>query len=68
MALARLRKVPAHDKRIAIVLSAYPTKHSRIGNAVGLDTPASAVVLLRASPRPATTWGTWTSRRWRAMR
>jgi len=48
VALARLRQVPAPDKRIAIVLSAYPTKHGRIGNAVGLDTPASAVVLLRA--------------------
>ena len=30
------------------MLSAYPTKHARIGNAVGLDTPASAVALLRA--------------------
>ncbi|MGH3721118.1 MAG: cobaltochelatase subunit CobN [Pseudonocardiaceae bacterium] len=48
VALARLRQVPARDKRIALVLSAYPTKHARIGNAVGLDTPASAVVLLRA--------------------
>ena len=36
------------DKRVALVLSAYPTKHARIGNAVGLDTPASAVALLRA--------------------
>ncbi|WP_367138592.1 MULTISPECIES: cobaltochelatase subunit CobN [Streptomyces] len=44
---ARLRHVPAAEKRIALVLSAYPTKHSRIGNAVGLDTPASAVALLR---------------------
>ncbi|WP_340564004.1 cobaltochelatase subunit CobN [Streptomyces sp. GSL17-111] len=44
---ARLRHVPAAEKRIALVLSAYPTKHSRIGNAVGLDTPASAVELLR---------------------
>ncbi|MFD0415119.1 cobaltochelatase subunit CobN [Streptomyces sp. NPDC127108] len=44
---ARLRHIPAADKRIALVLSAYPTKHSRIGNAVGLDTPASAVALLR---------------------
>ncbi|MDH2393101.1 cobaltochelatase subunit CobN [Streptomyces sp. HNM0663] len=44
---ARLRYVPAAEKRIALVLSAYPTKHSRIGNAVGLDTPASAVALLR---------------------
>jgi cobaltochelatase CobN len=30
------------------VLSSYPTRHSRVGNAVGLDTPASAVALLRA--------------------
>ncbi|MDH6228761.1 cobaltochelatase CobN [Streptomyces sp. MJP52] len=44
---ARLRHVPNGRKRIAVVLSAYPTKHSRIGNAVGLDTPRSAVRLLR---------------------
>ncbi|MFD7918106.1 cobaltochelatase subunit CobN [Streptomyces sp. NPDC059740] len=44
---ARLRHTPNADKRLALVLSAYPTKHSRIGNAVGLDTPASAVALLR---------------------
>ncbi|NWF27527.1 cobaltochelatase subunit CobN [Streptomyces sp. PKU-EA00015] len=44
---ARLRHIPNARKRIALVLSAYPTKHSRIGNAVGLDTPASAVALLR---------------------
>ncbi|CAL9356480.1 cobaltochelatase subunit CobN [Streptomyces sp. enrichment culture] len=44
---ARLRHIPAARKRLALVLSAYPTKHSRIGNAVGLDTPASAVALLR---------------------
>ncbi len=44
---ARLRHVPPARKRIAVVLSAYPTKHSRIGNAVGLDTPRSAVRLLR---------------------
>ncbi|WP_197376950.1 cobaltochelatase subunit CobN [Mycolicibacterium baixiangningiae] len=45
---ARLRRIPVRDKRIAVVFSAYPTKHARIGNAVGLDTPASAVALLRA--------------------
>ncbi|MFD5033244.1 cobaltochelatase subunit CobN [Streptomyces sp. NPDC058405] len=44
---ARLRHIPNPEKRLALVLSAYPTKHSRIGNAVGLDTPASAVALLR---------------------
>ncbi|SCL70065.1 cobaltochelatase subunit CobN [Micromonospora peucetia] len=45
---ARLRHVPPAQRRIAVVLSAYPTKHARVGNAVGLDTPASAVRLLRA--------------------
>ncbi|MDI3313920.1 MAG: cobaltochelatase subunit CobN [Mycobacterium sp.] len=44
---ARLRRIAAADKRVAIIFSAYPTKHARIGNAVGLDTPASAVTLLR---------------------
>lgn len=45
---ARLRSIPVSDKRVAVVFSAYPTKHARIGNAVGLDTPASAIALLRA--------------------
>lgn len=45
---ARLRQVAPADKRVALVFSAYPTKHARIGNAVGLDTPASAVALLQA--------------------
>ncbi len=43
---ARLSDISAADKKVAIVLSAYPTKRSRLGNAVGLDTPASAVKLL----------------------
>ncbi|MGE7435465.1 cobaltochelatase subunit CobN [Kitasatospora sp. NPDC001175] len=43
---ARLRHVPPAERRLALVLSAYPTKHARVGNAVGLDTPASAVRLL----------------------
>ncbi|ORV91085.1 cobaltochelatase subunit CobN [Mycolicibacterium iranicum] len=45
---ARLRSIAPADKRVALVFSAYPTKHARIGNAVGLDTPASAIRLLRA--------------------
>lgn len=47
VAHARLRHVPPAEKRLAVVLSAYPTKHARIGNAVGLDTPRSLVRLLR---------------------
>ena len=45
---ARLRHIPPAERKIVIMLSAYPTKHARIGNAVGLDTPASAVALLNA--------------------
>ncbi|HEX8489029.1 MAG TPA: cobaltochelatase subunit CobN, partial [Propionibacteriaceae bacterium] len=48
VAHARLRSIPPSERKIAIVLSAYPTKHSRIGNAVGLDTPRSIIGLLRA--------------------
>ena len=46
--LARLRTTAPPEKRIALVLSAYPTKRSRLGNAVGLDTPASVIDLLHA--------------------
>ncbi len=44
---ARLRRLPNAGKKLALVLSAYPTRHARIGNAVGLDTPLSAIRLLR---------------------
>jgi cobaltochelatase CobN len=44
---ARLRHVPAGERKVALMLSAYPTKHSRVGNAVGLDTPVSTIRLLR---------------------
>ncbi|MFE4500056.1 cobaltochelatase subunit CobN [Rhodococcus sp. NPDC056743] len=42
----KLRHIPTTERRVALMLSAYPTKHARIGNAVGLDTPASAIDLL----------------------
>ncbi len=45
---AALRHKPNDAKKLALVFTAYPTKHSRVGNAVGLDTPASAVRLLDA--------------------
>ena len=45
---ARLRARPPAERRIAIVLANYPNRDGRIGNGVGLDTPASAVAILRA--------------------
>ncbi len=46
--LARLRRTPNADKRLAVLLSSYPTKAARIGNAVGLDSLASLMHLLHA--------------------
>ena len=43
---AKLRVKPNSEKRVAIILSNYPTKDARIGNAVGLDTPASVIRIL----------------------
>jgi cobaltochelatase CobN len=45
---ARLRATPNADKKIALLLTSFPTKHARVGMAVGLDTPASALGLLDA--------------------
>ncbi|QQE91230.1 cobaltochelatase subunit CobN [Azotobacter chroococcum] len=39
------------DKRIALVLANYPTRDGRIGNGVGLDTPAAALNILQALQR-----------------
>jgi cobaltochelatase CobN len=44
----RLRHTPPDRKRVAIVLANYPSKNARVGNAVGLDTPASLHRLLVA--------------------
>ncbi|KEQ51897.1 cobaltochelatase subunit CobN [Sphingobium chlorophenolicum] len=45
---AKLRKKPVADRRIALILANYPNKNGRIGNGVGLDTPASAAAILSA--------------------
>ncbi|QDZ42591.1 cobaltochelatase subunit CobN [Corynebacterium sp. sy039] len=44
---AMLRSIDNAAKKIVLMFSAYPTKHARIGNAVGLDTPLSTLKLLR---------------------
>ena len=45
---ASLREIPNAEKKVAVILSNYPNRDGRIGNGVGLDTPASTVNLLRA--------------------
>ena len=46
--LARLRRTPPRDKRVAFVLTNSGAKASQVGNAVGLDAPASLLNLLGA--------------------
>jgi cobaltochelatase CobN len=48
---ARLRHIPNAEKRVALVLANYPSRNARLGNAVGLDTPASVINILRALQR-----------------
>jgi cobaltochelatase CobN len=47
-AWARLRETPPAERRVALILANYPNGGGRIGNGVGLDTPASALAILRA--------------------
>ena len=46
--LARLRRLPNREKRIAFVLTNSGAKASSVGNAVGLDAPASLLNILYA--------------------
>ncbi|WP_122664395.1 cobaltochelatase subunit CobN [Pseudomonas viridiflava] len=43
-----LARLPNADKRVALILANYPTRDGRIGNGVGLDTPAAALNILQA--------------------
>lgn len=43
-----LARLSNHEKRVALILANYPTRDGRIGNGVGLDTPAAALNILRA--------------------
>ncbi|ARO30570.1 cobaltochelatase subunit CobN [Rhizobium sp. NXC14] len=45
---ARLRGTPANRRRIALVMANYPNRDGRLGNGVGLDTPAGSIEVLRA--------------------
>ncbi|MCI4589366.1 cobaltochelatase subunit CobN [Sphingobium sp. BYY-5] len=45
---AGLRRTAVSDRRVALVLANYPNRDGRIGNGVGLDTPASAATILSA--------------------
>ncbi|WP_182083934.1 cobaltochelatase subunit CobN [Aureimonas sp. ME7] len=47
-AWARLRATPAPERRVAVVLANYPNRDGRLGNGVGLDTPAGTLEVLRA--------------------
>ncbi|GEO85000.1 MULTISPECIES: cobaltochelatase subunit CobN [Alphaproteobacteria] len=45
---ARLKATPADGRRVALIMANYPNRDGRLGNGVGLDTPAGTVEVLRA--------------------
>ncbi|NYI23480.1 cobaltochelatase subunit CobN [Sphingobium indicum] len=45
---SKLRRTPVDERRVALILANYPNRNGRIGNGVGLDTPASAAAILKA--------------------
>lgn len=45
---ADLRRTPTAERRVALVMANYPNRDSRLGNGVGLDTPASVTIILKA--------------------
>ncbi|WP_425306241.1 cobaltochelatase subunit CobN [Ciceribacter thiooxidans] len=45
---ARLRHAPADERRVALIMANYPNRDGRLGNGVGLDTPAGTIEVLRA--------------------
>ncbi|GGA83587.1 cobaltochelatase subunit CobN [Brucella endophytica] len=45
---ARLRRKAAGERRVAIVMANYPNRDGRLGNGVGLDTPAGTMEALKA--------------------
>ncbi|MBP0617301.1 cobaltochelatase subunit CobN [Jiella mangrovi] len=45
---ARLGARPNADKHVAILLANYPNRDGRLGNGVGLDTPAGTIEVLKA--------------------
>ena len=47
----RLGRTPVARRRLAVILANYPNRDGRLGNGVGLDTPASVVELLRTFER-----------------
>ena len=45
---ARLRRRPENQRRVALIMANYPDRDGRLGNGVGLDTPAGTIEALRA--------------------
>jgi len=44
----RLRRTPAAERKISLVMANYPNRDGRMANGVGLDTPASCLNILQA--------------------
>ena len=53
----RLRETPADKRRVAFIMANYPNKDARLGNGVGLDTPAGLIEIFKALQQQGYTLG-----------
>jgi cobaltochelatase CobN len=44
----KLRKTAPRERRVAIIMANYPNRDGRLGNGVGLDTPAGTIEVMNA--------------------
>ncbi len=47
----KLRNTKSSDRKIALIMANYPNRDGRMGNGVGLDTPAGTIEVLKAMAR-----------------
>ena len=47
----RLRQTEASERRVAVIVANYPNKDGRLGNGVGLDTPAGVIAAFKRMMR-----------------
>ena len=45
---AQLRRTPPAGRKVALIMANYPNRDGRLGNGVGLDTPAGTIEVMRA--------------------
>jgi cobaltochelatase CobN len=49
--LGKVAQAAPADRRVALIMANYPNRDGRLGNGVGLDTPAGTIEVMKAMRR-----------------